>query len=435
MHGQDFDINMENLSKIEGHANLDIKVRNGRVEDVKLQIAENKRFYTRAVLGKSYLAIPQLMSRICGTCSIAHLICSIEAVESALSITPSAQTIQLRKLSTYGMMIRDHALHLYLFALPDVFGKDSLLDFDENNEKEHKLVHDCFEIKAAGSALSNLVAGRAVHATYPVVGGFVHFPDKEETKNVLQQLKAVRSKALDAIDVFKNAGFSFERKATNVALMTKDFSFLDGTLKTSTGEVIEKKDYFSHLEKVLIPYSTASAYKLDGKNSLVAKEYFVGALARLNLNKEALHPNTKKDASEALKLFPSNNIYFNNVAQAIELLHSIDHSIELLENNEFKPEAPVAAVAKESEGVGLIEAPRGGVFHHYKISADGKITYADVMTPTSQNQIHMENSVRLLVQNNIGKSKEWLQYEIEKLIRAYDPCMSCATHFLRIKWR
>jgi sulfhydrogenase subunit alpha len=433
MHGQDFDINMENLSKMEGHADLDIKVRNGRVVETKFKIMENKRFYTRAVLGKSYLAVPQLMSRICGTCSIAHLICSIEAVENALGIVPSQQTILLRKLSTYGMMIRDHALHLYLFALPDVFGKDSLLDFDENNEKEHKLVHDCFEIKAAGSALSNLVAGRAVHATYPVVGGFSHFPDKEETQKVLAQLKAIRRKAIDAIEVFKNAGFVFERKATNVALITPDFSFMDGKLKTSAGEIIEKKDYFQHLEKVLIPYSTASAYKLDGKSSVTPKEYFVGSLARLNLNKEALHANTKRDASEALKLFPSNNVYFNSVAQAIELLHSIDHSIELLESNEFKPEAPVTAALRECEGIGLIEAPRGGLYHHYKI-ADGKITYADVMTPTSQNQIHMENSVTLLVQNNIGQSKEWLQHEIEKLIRAYDPCMSCATHFLRIKW-
>jgi sulfhydrogenase subunit alpha len=434
MHGQHFDINMENLSKVEGHADIEIKVRNGRVSDTKLKIMENKRFYTRAIEGKSYAAAPQLMSRICGTCSIAHLICSIEAIENALGIMPSQQTIILRKLSTYGMMIRDHALHLYLFALPDLFGKDSLLDFDENNEQEHKLVHDCFDIKAAGSALSNLVAGRAVHATYPVVGGFSHFPEKEETKKVIEQLKSIRSKALDAITVFKNSGFSFERKATNVALITPDSSFLDGKLRTSDGEIIEKKDYFQHLEKVLIPYSTASAYKFEGKSSLTAKEYFVGSLARLNLNKEALHANTKRDASAALKLFPSNNIYLNNVAQAIELLHSIDHSLELLEGNEFKQEAPVTSAPKECEGIGLIEAPRGGLYHHYKISSAGLITYADVMTPTAQNQIHMENSVRVLVQNNIDKSKEWLQFEIEKLIRAYDPCMSCATHFLRISW-
>ncbi|MFH1182482.1 MAG: nickel-dependent hydrogenase large subunit [Candidatus Woesearchaeota archaeon] len=429
MH-QDLDINMENLSKIEGHADVAIKIRQGKVEEVKLEITEAKRFYTQAIRGKHYSAAPQLMSRICGTCSIAHLLCCIDCIENTMSIVPSAQTILLRKLSMYGMMIRDHALHLYLFALPDLFGKDSLLDFDENNEKEHKLVHDAFEIKAAGSALSNLVAGRAVHAPYPVVGGFTHFPDNEETKKVVAQLKAIRGKVVDAVAVFKECNFSFNRDSNYACLITPDFSFMEGKLKTADGNLLEKKDYFSHLEHVVIPYSTASAYKLE------AKEYLIGALARLNLNKQALHPNTQRDASEALKLFPSANLYHNNLAQAIELLHSVDHSIELLEANNFTHEPIVSApqATEEMQGVGLIEAPRGSLYYHFKISPDGKITHADVVVPTSQNQIHMENSVRVLVQNNLDKSKEWLQMEIEKLIRAYDPCMSCATHFLRIKW-
>jgi sulfhydrogenase subunit alpha len=430
MH-QDMDISMENLSKIEGHANVDIKIRQGNVEEVKFQITEPKRFYTQAIRGKNYAMAPQLMSRICGTCSIAHLMCCIQCIENTLEVKPSAQTMLLRKLTMYGMMIRDHALHLYLFALPDLFGKDSLLDFDEKNEQEHKLVHDCFEIKAAGTALSNLVAGRAVHATYPVVGGFTHFPSKEESLKVAQQLKSIRGKVIDAIAVFKDKGFEFNRDTNYVGLITPDFSFMEGKLKTAHGELLEKKDYFAHLEHVVIPYSTASAYKL--KNS----EYLIGALARVNLNKEALHPNTKRDASESLRLFPSTNIFHNNLAQAIELLHSVDHSIELLEASNFvqEPLAAVPPITEQKQGVGLIEAPRGSLYYSLKISPEGKIIHADVVVPTSQNQIHMENTVRLLVQNNLDKSKEWLQLEIEKLIRAYDPCMSCATHFLRIKWR
>lgn len=428
MH-QDIDINLENLSKIEGHANVDIKIRQGRVEDVKFQITEAKRFYTQAIRGKNYAAAPQLMSRICGTCSIAHLICCIDCIENTLGIKPSAQTILLRKLSIYGMMIRDHALHLYLFALPDLFGKDSLLEFDENNEKEHKLVHDAFQIKAAGSALSNLVAGRAVHAPYPMVGGFSHFPDHEETKKVIAQLKAIRGKVLDGIAVFKDSKFLFNRDSNYAALITPDFSFMEGKLKTAHGVLLEKKDYFSHLQHVVIPYSTASAYMMQNS------EYLIGAIARINLNKESLHKDTQRDASESLKLFPSTNLYHNNLAQAIELLHSVDHSIELLENNNFVREALVTTqITEERQGVGLIEAPRGTLYYHFKISAEGKITHADVVVPTSQNQIHMANSVKILVQDNLDKSKEWLQFEIEKLIRAYDPCMSCATHFLRISW-
>ncbi|MBN2454136.1 nickel-dependent hydrogenase large subunit [Candidatus Woesearchaeota archaeon] len=430
MH-QDFDITIENISKIEGHAGLDIKVKEGKVEYVKLKISENKRFYTQAIRGKPFQAAPQLMSRICGTCSIAHLLCCIDAIENTLGIEPSAQTILLRKLSMYGMMIRDHALHLYIFSLPDVFGKDSLLDFSETDEREHKLVHDAFAVKGAGSALSNLVAGRAVHAPYPTIGGFLHFPEKEETAKTIEKLKSVRQKVLDLIEVFRTAPFSLKKDSNFVALMTDDYSFMEGKLKTAEGELLEKKDYFSHLQRVVIPYSQASAYKLEGK------QYMVGALARINLNREHLHPETKKSAAEALKLFPSTDVYHNNLAQAIELLHSIDHSIEILEKTEFKPEKPIPPpeIKEVRQNVGLLEAPRGGLFYHLNIGADGKIISADIMTPTSQNQIHMENSLRHLIENNLDKEKGWFQRELENLVRAYDPCMSCATHFLRINWK
>jgi coenzyme F420-reducing hydrogenase alpha subunit len=426
----DFAINIENLSKIEGSADLDIMVRKGRVQHVKLKISENKRFYTQAIRGKPFAITPQLMSRICGTCSIAHLLCCIDAIENTLGVEPSEQTIMLRKLAMYGLMIRDHALHLYMFSLPDVFGKDSILEFDENNPEENKLVHEAFAVKDAGSSLSKLIAGRAVHGTYPVVGGFLHFPEKKEIKRTFNKLKDVRKKVLNLIDVFHRCDFSFEKKSNFVALVTDDYSFLRGTIQTTKGGLVEKNDYLGHLHRVVIPYSQASGYEFEGK------EYIVGALARMNLNRHNLHKNTKKDTSEVLKKFPSINICHNNLAQAIEVLHCIDHSIELLKANKFKQEIPAAIpeISSEKENVGVLEAPRGTLYYKVKIGTDSKIMHGDIVVPTSQNQVHMENSIRLLVETNIEKGKEWLQREIEKLIRAYDPCMSCATHFLRINW-
>ena len=153
-----FDINMENISKMEGHAKLDVRVRDGKVEDVRLQIMESQRFYEQAVRGQPIATAPQLMSRICGTCSIAHITCCIEAIEKAAGIKPTEQSSIMKKLATYGLMIRDHALHLYFFSLPDLVGKDSILDFDENDKKEHKLLHDSFDVKRAGNSLSTLVA-------------------------------------------------------------------------------------------------------------------------------------------------------------------------------------------------------------------------------------------------------------------------------------
>ncbi len=428
MHNIDIDLSIDNLSKIEGHGELDLKVRNSKVEYIHFKITENKRFYTTAIEGKPFMAAPSLMSRICGTCSIAHLLCCIESIEKALGFTPSEKVLLLKKLTMYGLMIRDHALHLYFFSLPDVLGKDSVLDFDENNEFEHELVHQAFELKAAGNNLSKLIAGKAVHAPYPMVGGFTKFPDKEGIKKSIEELKKVRSHVFNLMKVFENWNASLERETNFVALVNNDFNFLEGELRTSNGEKLDEVEYTKYLEKTIIPYSTATGYKWEKKN------YFVGALARLNLNKESLHPNTKKDAEKYLKLFPSNNIFHNNLAQAIEILHSIDHSIEILENNTFEPEKLTILKPKKGSGVGVIEAPRGTLYYKVDINESGFIEHADVIVPTQQNQINIENDIKTFVENNLELDKEKMALEIEKIIRAYHPCMSCATHFLKIKW-
>ena len=424
MH-EDFDISIEGLSKIEGHATLDVKVRSNKVEDVKLKISESKRFFTQAIRGKQFQTVPQLVSRICGTCSIAHLTCCTEAVEKALEIEPSEQTIMLRKLMTYGMMIRDHAMHLYLFSLPDVLGKDSVLDFDE---RQHELVHQAFEVKKAGNDLSKLIGGRAIHPFYAQIGSFSRLPDKKETKKVVEELKKVRSHVFDLIKIFYDCEFSFRRRNTFVALTTDDFSFLDGVIKSSRHIIIPEQFYWDHLHRVIIPYSQAAGYEFEGR------DFMVGALSRLNLNKEKLNKHTKNDLAKYIRVFPSENIYHNNLAQAIEIVHCIDHSIEILEGNDFKKEPQIKFNIKEGKGVGVIEAPRGTLYYAIDLDNQGKIVYGNLVIPTAQNQIKMENDIRYLVSKNLDKEKEFIRREIEKLIRAYDPCMSCSTHFLKVNW-
>jgi coenzyme F420-reducing hydrogenase alpha subunit len=424
MH-EDFEISIEGLSKIEGHASLDVKVRRGKVENVKLKISESKRFYTQAIRGKTFQSVPQVVSRICGTCSIAHLTCCTEAVEKALHIEPSEQTTLLRKLMTYGMMIRDHAMHLYLFCLPDVFGKDSVLDFDE---RQHEFVHHAFEVKKAGNDLSKLIGGRAIHPPYAQVGQFSHLPDKEETKDVIKELKIVRSNVFELVRIFYDCPFSFRKKTRFVALTTPDFSFLEGVIKSSQKTIIPEEHYWEHLHRVIIPYSQAAGYQFEGK------DFMVGALARMNLNREKLHKETKRDLAKYLRMFPSENIYHNNLAQAIEIMHCIDHSIEILESSDFKKEPDKKVKIKEGKGVGVIEAPRGTLYYAIDLDKDGKILYGNLVIPTAQNQIKMENDIRTLVSRNLDKDKNFIQYEIEKLIRAFDPCMTCATHFLKVNW-
>jgi sulfhydrogenase subunit alpha len=432
MHTCNLDVSINKLSKIEGHADLDIKVRGGKVEEVVLRVMENQRFFAQAVKGMPFNSVPQLVSRICGTCSIAHLTACIEAVEKTLDIKPTAQTILMRKLTMYSLMIRDHALHLYFFVLPDIFGVDSLLDLVD---KEKELVHEALHVKEAGNNLSELIAGRAVHAPFEQVGGFSHFPAEAKIEPTIKELKSVRKFIVRLAEIFYNCPWELKRPTNFVALTTPDFSFLEGIIKSTSGAEIKEEDYWDHLHSVVLPYSQASGFKFEGE------EYMVGALARLNLNKENLHPKTKKEMAKYLAVFPSGNIYHNNLAQAIEILHSIDHTVEILENYRFQPEEIIKPPKLDGEGVGVIEAPRGTLYYWLGIDK-GKVRYTNLVIPTAQNLINMKQDVAVAVKEICAcrlkegreKCEQAIRKEVEKIIRAYDPCMSCASHFLRINW-
>ncbi len=429
-----FDINLEEISKIEGAASLEIKIRNKKIEDLKFSISEWKRFYTQAIRGKSIMAIPQLVARICGTCSNAHLLASIEAVEKGLKITASPQTILLRKLLYYGLIIRDHALHLYVFSLPDLFGKNSILDFDENDPIQHQLLEDVFAVKEVGNRLSIIVGGRSVHAPYPTIGGFSKLPKTEDIKNLKPKLLEIRPKILKLIKIFAEASFCFKLNSsvTFSGLLSNDFSFLEGKIKTSDGKTIEEKDLGQHLNAAIIPYSQARGFKFDG-NFLM-----VGALARLNIGRQNLHSKTKESAIQYLNFFPSENLFYNNLAQAIEILHAIDASCEIINSiDTIEQEKSIVIRPFETIGIGVIEAPRGTLYYKLEINNDGTVKKGDIIVPTGQNQILMEKAiyelVKKLIESEVPKDK--IIEEIEKLIRAFDPCMSCAAHFLKVKWK
>lgn len=425
------DLSIADISKIEGKTTCDIKVSDGKVEEVKFAIAEYKRFYTQAIRGKDIIALPQLTARICGTCSNAHLLCAIKAVENAVGLIPSGQTVLLRKLLNYGLIIRDHGLHLYVFVLPDLFGRDSILDFDENKKEEHKYLDDTFKVKAAGNNLGKTVGGRSVHAPFASVGGFTRLPTKQDLDKCKEELKAIRPVVIDLIDLFATRDFTLKREDIDfAALSDSEYSFLYGDLIRSDGSKISVAQYGEFLERVVIPYSHASGYKFGGK------VYMVGALARLNLARNNLHPKTKSDAKKYLDLFPSKNIFHNNLAQAIEILHAIDSAIDIINNLKMTDEKPIIPKRRRGIGIGAIEAPRGTLYYKLEVDDLGKIKTGQIVVPTGQNQIGIEGSIRQYLTQNIESlaDKETVEHEVEKIVRAYDPCMSCASHFLKIKW-
>lgn len=450
MHQTDFDLSIDEIAKIEGAAALDLKVRGGKVADLKFRISDYKRFYTQAVAGKPINGVPQQVARICGTCSNAHLLCSIKTIENALNLHVTDQTMTLRKLLNYGLMIRDHALHLYVFVLPDLLGHDSILEFDEQNETEHQLLHDAFAVKEVGNQLSIWAGGRSVHAPYAMLGGFTQLP-KESGSKILQQLRDIRPRIQRLIDTFKNDTTEAKENIVFAALDDVDFSFLHGDIITSDKQRIPETEFHNYLQHTVLPYSQASAYKWG------EKVFMVGALARVNLLQERLHLKTRKDAKDVLSIFPSNNIFHNNLAQAIEILHSIDSALDVLGNFEVKEEKPVLAKPQSSVGTAVIEAPRGLLFHEYEINSDGRVEKAKIVVPTGLNQILIEQSLKSYladksrtfqrgvrqqaagysgkVRDKLTLPREKIALEAEKLIRAFDPCISCATHFLRVNWR
>ena len=423
------DIDLKNISKIEGHTHLNVKFRDGKVVESKLKIAQNKRFFTQAITGMMYNTVPNTMSRICGTCSSAHMLCSIEAIEKAFGLNVSEQTMKLRNLLIYSGHIRDHAMHLFFFVLPDIFNKDSVLDFKGDL---HQWVHDGLDVKEAGNYLSTIIGGRAVHPPNMIIGGFTQFPTQEEIGESLEKLEGSREKILKIVDLLYKDKTTFKRKTNYVGLVNDDYNYLKGVIKTAYGTVIPEEQYGDHLEKVVLPYSTATGFKWE------SEDYMVGALARMNLNREHLNERTKKDTQKYMDIYPNDCIFNNNLSQAIEMLHEVDQSMEILQDlkKTLKPEKPLVPKPKKSVGIGVVEAPRGTLYYYLDLDEKGIVRKCDLCIPTQQNVIHLEKDIAKYVEELVAenKSKKEISMQVEKMIRAYDPCMSCATHFLKINW-
>lgn len=426
------EITIDAISKIEGTAGLKVKVKNNQVEDLKFIIKDYRRFYTEAVKGKPYIAAPSFLSRICGTCSVAHLFASLEAIEKSQNIQNTPQVKLLRRLAYNALMIRDHALHLYFFVLPDVLGIDSVLDIpDDHKDFSHTLLHDSLDIKRVGSKITDVVIGAAIHAPYPTVGGLIKLPDASKFPELISDLEKIRPQVLRGVKVFYDWKEELIRNSDYLCLRNLDrFDFLEGEVINSSGKRVPESQYHDFLESVVIPYSQAEGYVFSD----VHEDYLVGSLARINFNHDQLHHETIDSLGDMLNVFPSNNVFDNNLAQAIEILHCVDDSLRILKNLELQDEKPIRKPPQAGMGVGVVEAPRGILYHMAKVNEGGTIVDYDVIVPTAQNQINIENDLKKYFNENMDKHQDVLKLNAEKIIRAYDPCMSCATNFLTMEW-
>ena len=423
-------ITLNHVCKVEGHGSLYVEIDNGKVKKCELGTVEGARYFEGIIKGRHFSEIPEITSRICGICSCAHTVCSIKAIENAFGIKVSEQTELLRDFLTIGERIRSHATHLYLLALPDYLGYESAIAMAPHYQKE---VARALELVKLGNTIVEIIGGREMHPVTPVIGGFTRIINKEEQERLLKWLKQLKEDARITANLFLNIKYpKFERKTDYVSLKQLDgFPLIKGKVVSLSGMDIEQRDYLKHLKEYIEEHSTAKFSVKDGKS------YMTGALSRVNTNFKML----SKDAETALKKsrirFPSYNPFHNNVAQALELLHWIDAGINILERYEFKPENVMEAKPKKARGVAAVEAPRGILFHDYTFDEKGFVEKANIVTPTAQTLRNMQDDIRayLTILLKEDKTKDEIVLEIEKLIRAYDPCFSCSTHFLDVEWK
>ncbi|HII39174.1 TPA: Ni/Fe hydrogenase subunit alpha [Candidatus Micrarchaeota archaeon] len=428
-------IRIERLSKIEGHANLSVSLEGKKVTDVKMKVFEAAQYYEAMVKSKPFHEIPLTTARICGFCSQAHQNTALQAIENALDIEPSRQTMLLRELLQIGQFVTSHSLHLYFLALPDYLGFDNAIQMASKHPRE---VQQALEIKHVATELVNAVGAREIHSINAMVGGFSSIPTKSKLEMLRNKVTQSKQASLECVKTFGSLQTpDFQIPAHYACLFQEgDYPLMDGMIESSECQAdggkciqVNKTHYRTAIREYLKPYSSAKFA------TFADSTYFVGALARVNNHYPLLSEDAKKAAEETGVRFPNHSPFINNLAQAIELVHFHDRAIEILEElSKTIANEPLPRIeGRAGTGVGATEAPRGILLHEYELDSAGRVEHANIVTPTAQNLRHLEQSIREYVPWLLHLSDEKISLELEKLVRAYDPCFSCATHFLKLK--
>lgn len=408
------------IPQIEGHAAFYTHLKSGRIDQAKIIGLDGERFVEKILFGRKYWEAPIITSRICGICPVIHNITSTKAVESALGIEASKQTIELRMLMLCGQMIQSHSLHLYLLVLPQLMGISSSFELQTNHPE---LFKNAIILKNYADSLIETIAGRAVHPVSNTVGGFKSFPTKKKLENLVFQGEEAIAVAENTLRLF--VGYRFpEIKSGMVFSAMKDhsnYAIYSGDIQTSNNHSFDATDYKKYIIEELMPYNKAKYATIKGNI------FMVGAMARYNLSNKSLGPKTKSLIKELNISDSFDNPFFNILAQAIENYHFTERSIELAKMllDSLKSEE-IIEPSFFKEGAAACEAPRGTLFHYYKIDKKGYIEKADIITPTVQNLSAMEKDMKLL--DPKAYQKDELNMFIELLIKSYDPCITCATH-------
>lgn len=420
-------IKVDYLARVEGESSLLIRTKNGQVDDIKFKVFEPPRFFEAFLRGRKYSEAPDITARICGICPVAYQMSSVHAIENAFDVKIDGQLRELRRLLYCGEWIESHALHIYMLHAPDFLGFDDAIQLAKHHPD---IVRDALRLKKTGNDLVNVLAGREIHPMNVKIGGFYKLPMKKDFAEILENLKWARDAAYKTVLWSTTLPFpDFEYDYEFVALTHPDeYALNEGRIVSSKGLNIGVRDYELMFHETHVSYSNALQSTLKGKGA-----YLVGPLARYNLNFDKLSPIAKQAAKEANAEPPIRNQFKSIIARAVETLYACDEAIRIIDNYEMPDKAAVDYEVRAGFGFGCTEAPRGILYHRYLIDQDGLIKDAKIVPPTSQNQRMIESDLRSFVTENIQLPKQDLTFKCEQLVRNYDPCISCATHFLKLE--
>ena len=414
------------LARVEGEGAMHVRIRDGDVEEVQLRIYEPPRFFEALLRGRRFSEPPDITARICGICPIAYQLSACAAIEDACGVTVDEAIRRLRRLIYCGEWLESHALHVFMLHAPDFLGYDGVVAMARDHRE---IVEQGLQIKKSGNELIRVVGGREVHPINVRVGGFWRAPGKRELRSLLEPLKRARENALETVRWSATLDFpDLEGDHELVALAhPDDYPIERGRLVSSDGLDIEPQEYEEHFVEEQVPHSNALHSRLRERGS-----YLVGPLARYGLASDRLSPLAREAAAEAGLGPVCRNPFQSIVVRSVEILYALDEAIRIIDGYEVPDRPAVDVPPRAGTGYGWTEAPRGMLWHSYTLDDEGTILDAKIVPPTSQNQRTIEEDLRALVGRNLSLSDESLQLRCEQAIRNFDPCISCATHFLRL---
>ncbi|MCR4318451.1 MAG: Ni/Fe hydrogenase subunit alpha [Planctomycetes bacterium] len=428
---KDRTIKVDYIARVEGEGALTIRVKDGVCEIAEFRIFEPPRFFEAFLRGRSMMEVPDITARICGICPVAYQMSSCHAIENALGMKIEGENRELRRLLYCGEWIESHVLHVFMLQAPDMFRVPDAVALAKLNPD---LVKTALRMKKAGNAIMSLLGGREIHPINVRVGGFYKILPRKDFEALVPELEFVRDEAAKAATFFAKKDFrDYSRDYEFVALChPAEYPLNDGRIVSSSGLDIACAEYEDNFVEEHVRHSNALHSHIKNRGA-----YFVGPIARFNLNFEKLSPLALQTAKAIGLAPPVANPYKGILVRLIEVIFAAEESIRIIRGNSFGGppfiHTPATTGASMRKGTACTEAPRGILFHRYEIDSSESIVSAKIVPPTSQNQPTIENDLRDIAQTIVELSDDEARFLAEQTIRNYDPCISCATHFLRLK--